>query len=65
MGSSHFSSDFSGTSLNMYSDGEVELFLGFFVLGLAGDEPVDLFHVGMGEPEHGVDHPHVLRKCHV
>jgi hypothetical protein len=46
-------------------DREVELFLGCRVLGLAGDEPIDLLHVGMGEPQHGVDHSDVLRKCHV
>jgi hypothetical protein len=44
--------------------GEVELLLGLGVLRLPGDEPVDLFHVGMREPHHGVDHPYVRRHWH-
>ena len=44
-------------------EGEVLLRLG--VLGLDGDEPVDLAHVGMGKPEHGVDDPDVGGHAHV
>ena len=38
---------------------EGELLLGLHVLGLLGDEPVDLLHVTTGEADHRVDNPHV------
>ena len=55
---------FFGHVLEHVLDGELEVLLGLGVLGLAGDEPVHLFHVGMWEPDHGVHDPDVVRHAH-
>ena len=49
IGSSAPSQRLPGHVLEHVLDREVELLLRLGVLGLAGDEPVDLFHVGVGE----------------
>ena len=64
IGSSDAGQAFLGHVLEHVLDGELEVLLRLGILGLPGDEAVDLFHVGMGEPDHGVHDPDVLRHTH-
>ena len=53
-----------GHVLEHVLDRKGELLLRLLVLGLPGDEPVDLLHVATGEADHRVHDPHVLWHSH-